>query len=116
MGRVSVPSRVWWHPNRAQQGFGGAVGAAVPPHRPLLLVVAQEGAVGRGVGVVEEGEEQLLPEFQGEGELAAQLPHAVEEEEEKRRLLLPSAVGGGGAGTAQLEGVAGLRDPEGDTG
>lgn len=89
-------------------------GAATPTsqHSPLLLVVAEEGAVVGGVGVVEEGEEEALAELQGEGELAAQLPHAVEEEEEERRLLLQPRVGVGRAGAAEVEGVAGLRDPK----
>lgn len=89
-------------------------GAAIPTsqHSPLLLVVAEEGAVVGGVGVVEEGEEEALTKLQGEGELAAQLPHAVEEEEEERRLLLQPRVGVGRASAAEVEGVAGLRDPK----
>lgn len=110
-----------WPQQGLPQGHGGDHGLApkgkrcphFPPLSPLFLVVAEEGAVVRSIGVVEEGEEEVLPELQGEGELAAQLPHAVKKKEKKRCLLLQPGMGVGRAGAAEVEGMAGLWDPGG---
>lgn len=58
--------------------------------------------------MLEEAHQEALVELQGGGELAPQLPEAVQEEEEGGRLLLVPGVGMGRAGAAQAEGVPGL--------
>lgn len=62
---------------------------------PLGLTVAQEGPELGGVGVFEEQHQEALAELEGAGELAEDLPHAVQEEQEDWSLLARFDVGVG---------------------
>lgn len=63
--------------------------------------------------MLKECQQEMLIERQREGELAPQLPDAVEEEEEGGRLLLEPGVRVGRVGAAELEGVPGLEKQKG---
>ncbi|KAG7258219.1 hypothetical protein CRUP_036168, partial [Coryphaenoides rupestris] len=56
------------------------------------LTLAQEGAELRGVGVLEEEQQETLGELEGAGELPQDLPHAVQEEQEDGGLVARLAV------------------------
>lgn len=72
---------------------------------PLGFSVAQEGPKLRRVGMFEEQHQEALTELEGAGELAEDLPHAVQEQQKDRSLLARLAVGVRRLGTALLEWV-----------
>lgn len=59
---------------------------------PLVLVVAEEGAVVGGVGFLCQREQQSFAELQRQRELTQDLPHAVQEQQEGRALVLQPGV------------------------
>lgn len=79
---------------------------------PLLMAVAQEGAVVGGVRLAGQPQQQHLGEAKRQRELTPQLPHAVQQQQEDRRLLLETGVGVGRAGAALLERVPRLQQKE----
>lgn len=59
------------------------------------MVVTQEGAVVRCIGLGGQPQEQRLGEAQCQGELTPQLPHAVQQQQEDGGLLLETGMGVG---------------------
>lgn len=64
--------------------------------------------------MLKQCQEEALPKLQRQGELAPQLPHAVQEEEEHGGFLPEPGMRVGRVGAAEAEGVASLqRAPNG---
>lgn len=63
---------------------------------PLRDIVPNEGPVLRGIGMLEDGDEEVLRELEAAGELGEELPDAVEEEKEGGGVLLLRVLHGRG--------------------
>lgn len=73
---------------------------------PLLVSVAEEGAIVGCVGLVGQPQQQRLGEAQSQGELVPKLPDRVQQEQEGRGFLLDAGVGVGRMSAAPLERVS----------
>lgn len=59
------------------------------------MVVTQEGAIVRCIGLSGQPQEEGLREAQCQGELTPQLPHTVQQQQEDGGLLLETGMGVG---------------------